>query len=114
MAGQLTTKDALAAIGKAKTYADDNLHITEPTPEAELIATLVAVLERMTLDVAMREAKLAAGLAPNEPHLPMLYIDHLPAELHYIFWTDLSDRALDEMVLAELAPAELTSSLNGA
>lgn len=49
----------------------------------------------MNLDEAVREAKVRAGLSPDEKHLPKLFVDHLDPEWRMPFW-----RRQIEMVVA--------------
>lgn len=60
-------------------------------------AALDEMLKHVTLDVAVRAAKAAAGLDPAGKHLPMEFIEHLPTRLHKQFWQSAVDRVLNSI-----------------
>lgn len=48
-----------------------------------------------SLDMAVRVAKVRAGLAADVPYLPTLFIDHLDEKWRQPFWERQVDRVLE-------------------
>lgn len=62
---------------------------------AESRQHLLAKHGAATLDDAIRQAKIAAGLDPDLAHLPALWADRIPKGWARLFWESQVDRVID-------------------
>ncbi len=54
-----------------------------------------------SLDVAVRVAKIRAGVDPDMPQLPAVFVDHMDAEWRRPFWESQVDRVLTTALATE-------------
>lgn len=73
-----------------------------PKPNEDLVGMLQLAMERAkgnTLEDAVRRAKIAAGLDPDQPALPSTFMDRLDAWWHRRFWHHQLDRIIEKETL---------------